>query len=174
VLLISGLAANAVYDDFTVAGGGSYGYKIRAYGTGDTFSESGTFAAIVPSVVNDYLSFVDGTGAVSLTRLPKKSQHASRQAAVLHFDGLAYPRAYFGESQDESWDVEYRVVNTTDGDQWAALRALVSSGSVLMWRDSSGQIVYCIVSSTADRMPMLPFPQPINDLKFTLTRVTYP
>jgi hypothetical protein len=128
---------------------------------------------VIPSATTDYLSFPDGTSAVGLHRVPRKTQRATRPATVLHFDGLAYPRAYFGESEDETWDVEYRSVPGSDGAQWAALRALLSAAAVLMWRDIGGDVVYCVVSDLS-QAPILPLPQPVTDIRFSLTRVTYP
>jgi hypothetical protein len=128
---------------------------------------------VIPGATSDYLSYPDGSSAVALTRVPRKTQRAGRPATILHFDGLAYPRAYFGESEDETWDVEYRSVKNSDGDQWAALRALLSSAAVLMWRDSAGDVVYCVVSDLS-QAPILPLAQPVTDIRFSLTRVAYP
>jgi hypothetical protein len=127
----------------------------------------------VPSATADYLSFPDGSSPVTLARVPRKTQHAALTGTLLHFDGLAYPRVYFGENRDESWDVEYRVVQNTDGDQWTNLRTLLAAASVLLWRDTAGNSTYCAVLA-GDQTPMLPMPQPITDLRFTLARVTYP
>lgn len=129
---------------------------------------------VIPGSNNDYLSLVDGSGGVPLTRLPKKTEHAGVAATLLSFDGLAYPRAYYGENRDNTWDVAYRSISA-DGDQWAALLALLYAGTPLLWRDVHGNSIYCAVVGM-ERQPMLPMPasSSVVDFRFTLARVTYP
>lgn len=129
---------------------------------------------LIPGSNADYLSFPDGTGAVALNRLPKKTQRVSIIANVLHFDGIAYPRVYYGENQDDTWDVSFRMVPSMDTDQWAALRALLESRAVLLWRDTLGNAIYCAVTDISQDPQLVESPTYFTDLKFTLTRVTYP
>jgi len=126
----------------------------------------------IPGFNADGLSFPDGTGLVTLTRLPVKTQKAAVVGTTLHFDGLEYPRAYFGENADESWDVAFRVI-ASDGDQWANLRALLASRSVLLWRDTLGNVTYCVVTAVSQD-PNVLNPTYFTDLKFSLTRVIFP
>lgn len=131
---------------------------------------------VVPGSTADYLSFPDGSSGVAVHRLPRKRQNVGVVAALLHFDGQEYPRAYFGENADESWDVEYLTLNS-DADAWTALRALLESRSVLMWQDVHGGLTYCVVTAI-DRSPLLPpalpLTTPAHTVHFTLTRVAYP
>lgn len=180
-VIATAVIEDATYLDFAVAPGASYRYKVRAYGTADTFSDSAVVGPVtVPGsaagVTADYLSFPNGSSAVALHRVPRKRQHVEIVANILHFDGLTYPRVYYGENATDTWDVEYRTLNS-DADAWSALRTLLESRAVLMYRDVHGGLIYCAVTAI-DGRPLLPPELPLStiarDVSFTLTRVTYP
>jgi hypothetical protein len=129
----------------------------------------------IPPGSADFLSFPDGSSLVTLKRLPRQTQKASVVATLLHFDGIAYPRAYFGENADESQDLSFRVVPTTDADQWTNLRTLLDARAVLLWRDVLGNSTYCIVTDISqDVGEGLTSPTYFTDVKLTIARVTYP
>lgn len=131
---------------------------------------------VVPGSTADYLSFPDGGSGVALHRLPRKRQTVSLTATLLHFDGQTYPRVFYGENADDTWDVEYMTLNS-DADAWAALNTLLESRAVLMWQDVHGGLIYCAVTAI-DRSPVLPpvlpLTTPAHTVHFTLTRVKYP
>jgi hypothetical protein len=110
--------------------------------------------AIPPVDGLNHLTLADGTHDVAFSHMPAMRQQLELKTTLMHFDGRAWPLAYFQERSDETWSVDF-IVDRADaagpggGDVWANLRGLIDGADkqkVLVWTDQFGSQINCVIT----------------------------
>lgn len=122
----------------------------------------------------NHLTSLDGsTVDVKFEWAPDMAQTVAQDAGILSFDGRERPLAYFGEGDDETWDVAFTNDTDRDGDMWTEMRKVLDGANskvVLLWTDTFGNDITVMVSS-ATWKPIVSGDKTLRRISFRMTRV---
>ncbi|WP_067924890.1 glycoside hydrolase family 78 protein [Alicyclobacillus shizuokensis] len=147
VRIATNIPSSGAYDDYAVASGKQYDYKVTAIGA------NGTTADSAPASVSITLSGVwlhdplDAPGTIRRFRLRDQQRTLQTQytQTMVAFEGRSLPVADISDQKTQQ--VQVTVNCRTDTDDLAALYALIDRQTTLLYRDSRGRKVYGVVSA---------------------------
>lgn len=144
-----GMAEDGTYDDYNVASGTTYEYKVRANGDNDTYADSATGTESVILIGIWLHDVTDPAGTIEHFVDDGRGRSAEWQAdvALMQFAGRAKPVAEFGESDQHR--VTAILMCRRTGTDYADLRALVRTKATVCYRDRS-RLVLGVVSKLSE------------------------
>lgn len=145
VRVATGVADDTEYDDYAVASGVSYEYKVRAIGEDSSSADSDTETGSVILSAGIYLFDpldVAGTAHKYLTGM-ERGDSSELGAQMLTFAGRTFAVAEFGENETATISFMLRcLLETSDA---ALFETLYQSKRTLCYRDDRGRKMYGVV-----------------------------
>lgn len=142
--IAQGIAPNSVYDDYTVASGVEYEYKVKANGNNGTYAESDVSAGKV-TFSGVWLHCVDDpAGTIHRFALSSGNSDEWRtDGALLRFAGRERPVAEFGETDEGRITVNLQMLKNR-GDR-EALQKIIRRKTTVCYRDNRGRKLFGVV-----------------------------
>lgn len=142
--IAQGIAPNSVYDDYAVASGVDYEYKVKANGNNGTYTESDVSAGRV-TFSGVWLHCVDDpAGTVHRFALSSGNSDEWRtDGSLMKFAGRKRPVAAFGENEDGRIVANLQMLRNR-GDR-EALQNIVSRKTPVCYRDNRGRKMFGVI-----------------------------
>lgn len=144
--IATNIANNGTYNDYAVASGQSYDYKVTAVGNNQTSADSSvssktiTFNGLYIHDINN----APGTLLNLLYQTQAKTSTWTAAATPMKFAGRKRPVVEFGETDEYMLESPNVTVMTSDN-QWNALESLIQSKPLLCVRDGRGRVKFSTV-----------------------------
>jgi hypothetical protein len=140
--IATGIPVNGSYNDYAVASGVTYEYKVTAYGDNTTMADSVVASSNV-MLTGVWLHDVqDPEGTVHQFKLVSdRSENWQPTAAMMQFAGRRLPVAEYDDTEQRTISVKLTVLKNS-GDR-EALEELIRSKNTLCYRDGRGRKMFC-------------------------------
>jgi hypothetical protein len=138
---------NGTYDDYAVASGKQYDYKVTAVGNNGTSSDSAVVSSSITLAGVWLHDPLDAPGTIHSFALREQQRTLQTQytQTMMQFEGRALPVADIAGQKTQQ--VQVTVNCRTDTDDLAALYALIDRQTTLLYRDSRGRKIYGVVAA---------------------------
>ncbi|MBB6451979.1 hypothetical protein HNQ94_000400 [Salirhabdus euzebyi] len=167
IRIANDLPPNVVFEDYAVASGKVYEYRVRSWGDNGTYSESNvgsnsvTFKGVWLHDVTDtdtlHHFMADGSG--------RDTQWAA-QSANIYFAGRKSPVTYFGDQEEDVLTVTLEMLR--DWEDYERLNQIIKAKNIVCYRDGRGRKIFGTITEL-----------PINDTRYgnettiKVTRTSY-
>jgi hypothetical protein len=142
---------NGVYDDYAVASGKQYDYKVVANGNNGTTSESAVATASI--TLHGAWIHVASNPAGTIHQFPYDGEGRSADhnltATMMAFEGRTLPVADIADQETQSIKITVQCLRGSNDLQ--ALRNLLAAKQTVLYRDSRGRKVYGVISALPER-----------------------
>lgn len=148
--IATGLPNNGTYDDYAVASGKQYQYKVTAVGNNGTSSDSDVASASITLSGVWLHDPLDPAGTVRQFLLREQQRTLQTQYAqtMMQFEGRSLPVADIAGQKTQQVQVTIQCpANSGDLD---ALYSLIGRQTTLLYRDNRGRKIYGVVSAVPE------------------------
>jgi fibronectin type 3 domain-containing protein len=138
---------NGVYDDYAVASGKQYDYKVTAVGNNGTSSDSAVASKSITLSGVWLHDPLDPAGTIRNFRLQERNRTVQTNYAqtMMQFEGRNLPVADIAGQMTQQ--VQVTISCTSDSGDLAALYSLIGRQSTLLYRDTRGRKIYGVVAA---------------------------
>ncbi|MDP4158133.1 MAG: hypothetical protein Q8911_00005 [Bacillota bacterium] len=146
VRIAASVPANTTYNDYAVASGQVYQYKVTALGTNGTFLDSPTYPGSL--ILKGIWLHNVASPSSSLLNIPYNTNRKETwkpEVQFMKFAGRKNAVSEFGESEDLDFaaDLKMKLPQTT----WLSLRSLARAKAILCARDYRGRKIFGVIAS---------------------------
>lgn len=137
-----GIGNSGNYDDYNVASGEVYEYKVRATAEGGGFIDSVAVSVTIMLEGVWLHDLVDPAGSLRQYRYQAgaRKENYDAETELLHFAGRPFPVADYGEHGEQGVDVALFV--PYGGDGIAYLRSVIERRVMVVYRDNRGRVMF--------------------------------
>lgn len=139
--IATGIPANGSYDDYAVASGQEYEYKVRAHGDNKTTTDSATANATI-TLDGIWIHSVLDPGGTAINVIPNKDIRVTwkPERELRRYDGRSKPVVEYGEHSEKTYEVTLTTIK--DESVFSQLESLIYSKETLCIRDYRGRKIF--------------------------------
>ncbi|MFE1630740.1 DNRLRE domain-containing protein [Brevibacillus reuszeri] len=139
-----GIPRNGSYEDFTVASGITYEYKVRAFGNNATMKDTHYYQGTVH--LNGVWLHCVGDPSGTTRQFVLRSGYSDEwkaEGSLMQFAGRKRPVAEFGEGGEGNIQVDLSMLK--DSEDRISLQRIVSKRSTVCYRDNRGRKMFGVI-----------------------------